>query len=76
MPKASEPKGKRLYMIPMRNNQDNGPDRRFSVEMVVRQVDKQRDRRFKPYPPNVRKQLASEYLTPKPVAVEEAKKML
>jgi len=63
-------------MIPMRNNQENGPDRRFSVEMVVRQVDKQRDRRFKPYPPNVRKQLASEYLAPKPSAVEEPKKIL
>jgi len=76
MPKANEQKGKRLYMIPMRNNQDNGPDRRFSVEMVVRQVDKQRDRRFKPYPPEVRKQLASEYLALKTNVVEEPKKML
>jgi len=31
-------------MIPMRNNQENGPNRQFSVEMVVRQADKQRDR--------------------------------
>jgi len=74
MPKANDQKGKRLYMIPMRNNQENGPDRRFSVEMVVRQGDKQRDRRFKPYPPEVRRQMASEYLAPKPNAVEEPKK--
>ena len=63
-------------MIPMRNNQENGPNRQYSVEMVVRQADKQRDRWFTPYPPNVRRQLASEYLTPKPSAVEEPKKML
>jgi len=76
MPKANEQKGKRLYMIPMLNNQDNGPDRRFFVEMVVRQVDKQRDRRFKPYPPEARRQQASEYLATKTNAVEEPKKML